>query len=814
MILREARRFYRGSRLLSLSGVVVLALGIGASAVLLALMLAFSSLTYPGMRNIAYATIAEETEGGGSIQIAWPRFEQLRASTGGRTTLAAYSKIINTTLEVNGNRRPVRVAAISSGFFSVFTPRLVAGRDFSQIEEVQAVRRVAILSHLLAKSLFGSAENALERFVVIDGLAYKVVGVAPSGFRGIFGDLAEAWVPASCVIPLILKAPSGESTAPDVWKYIAAFYGVGESDHVSSTELVADLVHSLPLRVGSDAPLHVSQGLTTDPVREIRLRKWLRLGFLLALFFTIVSSLNYSLLLLARTPRYAKEVSLKRALGAGIGRLMAELMIGPATMVGSGLVAAFMFWAVAMILISRVPAFGQPVRGSLHTGFLAFGIQVPLACGLTLLIALIPALSFLREGAPRGGYESTGNQGTGFLLQFTVTLQIAFCIATWILAGMIVSTVTSLMRENLGYNPSHLTVVSIGPGPGGVSFAVGANRSFPTVSAIRSLIDEVTDVPGVRSASFASNAPFDPQMGTLTLQRIDDASAPPRTVNQVLVSPDYFRTMGTRTLRESASSESLTWGVNEIVINEALSKELWPKESPLNRAVRLTDPNGGGIPAVTFAAVIVGVVEDMRISGVSASPEPTVYLSVNGAEFFDISPYLVVNGSESEQALQDVVHRQVAALMPGLGVLSTYSVNDRARASLLREKQRAYCSIAGALTMALLACIGLYGALAYYVGSKRRELAVRICVGASPWAIRRIILARAAWCAISAVILCIPVWPILAQLSSNDYLGRVSWSTGRAILISMGCVSASVVISLVPATAAASISPADALKEQ
>jgi hypothetical protein len=369
------------------------------------------------------------------------------------------------------------------------------------------------------------------------------------------------------------------------------------------------------------------------------------------------------------------------------------------------------------------------------------------------------------------------------------------------------------MKENLGYDPSRLMVVSIGPGPGGVSFAVGSNRSFPTLSAIENLIQQVTAVPGVRSASFVSSAPFDPQVGTLTLERID-ADASPRTVNQVLVSRGYFRTMGSRIVRGDLSRDNLNWGVNQIIINEDLANELWPNQDPVSRSVRLTNPNGGGIPSVTFAATIVGVAEDMRISGFTASPEPTVFLPVNGTTFFDPSPYLVVDGSESIRSLQEVASREVAESMPGLGVLGTYSVADRARTTLWREEERAYFSLAGALAMGLVACIGLYGALAHYVGTRRRELAVRICLGASPWAIRKIIFARAAWCAVSAVMLCVPLWPVLAQLSSNEYVGRVSWSTSRAVLISLACVAVSLLISLAPAIAAVRISPSDALREQ
>ncbi len=814
MILREVRRFLVSSPLLGLSGMLVLALGIGASALVLALLLTLFSLAYPGMRALGYATITEETEGGGSMRIAWRRFEEIGASSRQSAALAVYSKPVDTALQAGGESRPLKVAGVSSGFFSVFTPRLTAGRDFSRAEESQAGRHAAILSNSLAAELFQYPQNALGRSVVINGLPYEVVGVAPRGFQGMFGDSVEAWVPANCVTPLIFKASPGDLPYPDVWKEVALFYGVAASDRVSSTKLVADLTHALPPRTGAEAPLHVSQGLTTDPVRDAQLRRWLRLGLMLAQVATIVSSLNYGLLLLARTPRYVEEVRLKKALGAGSSRLLAELMMGPAAMVGAGLLAAGFFMVVGLTSLARMPGFyGQLGQGSWHAAFLALGVQVPFACGLTLVIALLPALGLLRDdGAPRMGYAATATRRTGFLLQVPVTLQIAFCIGAWILAGMVVSAVTSLMRQNLGYDLNHLTVVSIGPGSGGVTYTFGPHRSFPTAWAVASVLEQVAALPGVRSAGFVSYAPFGTGMGTLSLQRIGDASAAARTVSEMMLTPGSFRTMGTRIIRgRDFSSHNLTGDLNEILINATLARELWPNGDAVNSTVSLTHPANSGIPSYNFPVTIIGVVEDMRISGFTESPEPTVFLAFQGGIY---TPQLIVNGSESIHSLQDVVARQVPALMPGLVVNSTYRVRDRARAALWPEERRAYLALASASAMAVIAGIGLYGALVYYVGTRRRELAVRVCLGAPPWAIRKIILVRAALCAISAAILSLPLWPIVARLSSNDYLGRISWSPGRAALIALACVLVSVCVSLIPASAAASVSPSDVLKEQ
>lgn len=815
MILREARRFFRSSRLLGLSGIMVLALGIGASTFALALMLAFSSLASPGMRSAGYATIAEETEGGGSIETSWRRIDESRNFLLRGAAVSAYSKPISTTLDENGVSRPLKVAAISSGFFSRFTPNLTAGRDFTSGEENQQGKHVVILSFPFAVALYKSPANALERTIQLNGLPFEVIGVAPSGFNGMFGDAVEAWVPANCVIPLVVNLPPEQLPDPNVWKEVASFYGVAASDRVSSSSLAASLSRSLPLRTAGESPLHVSQGLTTDPVRDANVRKWLRLGLLLALFFTLVSGLNYCMLLLARTPRYAEEVNLKRALGASSSRLVTELIVGPAAMVGSGFVAACFLCAGGMILLSRIsPFLGQLVRGSWHAAALATGMQLLFACMLTMLVALIPALGVRRANImPRAGYTSTASRRTGLLLQIPVTFQIAFCLGTWILAGMIATSFLELMRVPLGYDPSHLTVVSFHMTSNSLSARISDNHSFPEVAALEGFVDQLEAIPGVKGASYATTVPFGEPGGTLAIQRMDGTPEAPRTITEISVTPGYLNAMGARLLQgEGLSPHGI--GVEEILINRTLVRELWPNENPINRSVHLLYPANAGMSSFAQTAKVVGIIEDMRLSGYAETPEPTIISSINGVSFMNGGPTFVVNGPASLQAIREVAIRQGASFLPDFRVDSIDTVNEQAEASLSKERQRTYAALAGALVMALVAGIGLYGALAYYVGTRRRELAVRICLGASPWAIRKIVLSRAVLCATAAVLLCAPLWPLLAQLSANEYLGRVSWSTERAMLITLACVAVSLAVSLIPAAAAAAVSPAEVLKEQ
>lgn len=815
MPFREIRRFLKSSPLLNTSAVLVLALGIGASTFGLAMLLAFSSLKPPGMKPMGYGTIAEETEGGGSVPISWKSLDEIRRGNRSDAELAAYSNAITTTVDINGKSESLTVAAVSKGFFSNFTSPLSGGRDFHANEEGQVGEHAIILGTSLATRLFKSPQAALDQFLTIGGTPYHVIGVAQPNFAGLFGDSVDGWVPASSVIPLELQLPPAfaKRVGPDAWKDLTTFYGIAGSARESSAKLQKSLSQSLPLHQSGKAILHVSQGLTRDPLRDAKLRKWLRLGLLLALIFTTISSLNYSLLLLARTPRCADEVLLKRALGAGTGRLATELMLGPAAVVAIALAAASVLWIGGLTWVARIsPFYQQLVRGSWRAALLSSGIQAPFVCLLTLLVALIPATQLLRDSAtPHLGYAVTATRRTSFFLQALVTSQVTLCIATWVLAGMIVGAVMSTVAQGLGYDPNHLAIIEAGIRPGAPVMISAIHDTFPPHAIIQSLVQDFAAMPGVRRAALANVAPFGSPMTTITVERADSPTPAPRTVNVADVSPGYFDALSATILR----GRDFTWtGVagraSEVIVNETLAKELWPKLNPVGQSVTLSQYYSSAGMNVTSTASVVGIVENMRFSRYGEFPQPTVFRSLQGA-YAGFS--LIVSGSEPLAALNEMASSELPARVPQLSVDDIYSITERAQASLWQIEKRAYFALAGALLMALIAYIGLYGALTFYVNTRRRELAVRVCLGALPLQIRKIVLARAARSAALAAIIAVPLWPVLAQLSSSDYLGSVSWSTPRAILLSLACIVVAILVSLIPARSAVRTSPAEVLKE-
>lgn len=187
--------------------------------------------------------------------------------------------------------------------------------------------------------------------------------MAPPKFTGTLGDSVDAWVPAHSVVPLVMRIPDQADSG--LWSVISSFYVVAASNRLSSTTLSATLTEILRGARPNGLTLQASQGLTRDSRRDGKVRKWLRLGVFLSFSLTIVTCLNFSLLLLARTPRYLEEVRLKRALGAQFNVLLIELIAGPAAMMIASLTAAGVFCFGGLRAIAALSGFyGDTIRGS------------------------------------------------------------------------------------------------------------------------------------------------------------------------------------------------------------------------------------------------------------------------------------------------------------------------------------------------------------------------------------------------------------------------------------------------------------------
>ncbi len=811
LLRRELRRYFRSSPLLAICGPSILAVGLASCAISLGLLIAGSSPRPAGTRSGTFATISEEVQGGGSVPISWRR---LTAFPG---ELAACSRSISVEIQFAHTTTKVSAAAVSSSFFKMVALPLAAGRDFGPPEHASSTH-IAILSMAKAVELFHSPQGAVGRLLLVNGEPYEIAGVAPAKFKGLFGDAVSLWVPAHSIVPLKIQLPPNVPGAESVWQDIAAFYGIASSETLSTNALVRSLNERLPARDARSASLHVSPGLTIDPVGDETARKWLRFALLLSVAFSLVICLSFSLLVLARAPKYAGEVRLKRALGANRGRLIGELLVGPAAIVLLSLLLGAAIFAVACHYLATLPgSYGMLASYSFRPGALALAAQIPFAVLLTGIVALLPAIELIRDsGIPLNGHTQTASRRARLMQQIPVAVQVSFCLATWILAGMMISTSLSVLRAPLGFDPHGLVTLQLEPSAATVTFSSNGHNSYPDYGVQRAILAAALQLPGARAAALSSDAPLD--FGSSTVQlRVAEAAGNMRTAYEARITPRFVATIQAQIVR----GRSVVWpenagAANEVVLSRLLARELWGTADPVGSHVTITYPAFAGRESFATLATVVGVANDMRLAGPASAPVPVFFDSMTAAGSFVVDPRLIVavDGGVDPESLRRVMAGRLDQLFPDLKVASAASVEDLLRQQLRPSLERAEFALSASLVMALLAFAGLLGTLTYAVESRKKELALRICLGASRNRIRGLVLIQALRCAAGGVALALPLMLALARLSSSQLLGALSWSSMRAVVLASACLVLAAGAALRPAQKAANSPPGVLLKEQ
>jgi hypothetical protein len=821
-ILRESRRYWRSNRLGAVLVGLMLAVGFSGAALTLAVMLALSSPAGAGLNPMRYLTIAEETSGGGSRPISWTSYEQLRGSiTSRNSALLAYAEPTRARTKVDQSTLDISVAGVSEGFFSKAVAGFI-GDDFSPSWEGDNGEGEVILGASLQQKFFSSPAYALGRSITMNGQSYRIVGIAPKAFTGLWYT-TDAWVTPDRFFALSFGLPKDQlataaaTTQGKMWKSTPVFYALACSAQLSKGGMRRELDAQMRFRDNSLNHLHVTDGLSNDPIRDQKILSWSRLAFLLSLALIFAASFNYCGLLIAQAPRRIAELRLKRVLGASVIRIITENFCGPGLIVAIGfLLACAMSVAGVWVLNAQAGGYLAAVNITWLTLSAVLGLELVLAFLLAAFVTLIPSFRLMDDsGIPRLGYTSTVSKRSVFALQGIVAMQIAFCILIGLGTTMIFGAVRSMSRESLGFYSDQLTVVpvTLASATGNMDFRISSTHDFPMAIFTRQTLQHAAEaLPSVRAMAAASCAPFGKPMKTMMIRPMDSGSLPPHTAHFCGVTQGFFETMGTPMIQgRGFSSGSLTGAVSEVVINRKLAQELWPGKNPLHRVLQLQQPELG----FQFVTEVVGVTEDMRLAGRTSTPDAALFLPLRSEVFaFSVPLYFVVKGSESPHTLEMLTNQQATLFMSSLATDGAYRISEKLRSSSFEQAMRVYVTGGGTLLIALIAYTGLYGVLVYFINTRRREIALRMCFGASRWDVRRNVIQQAAQCALFAVLASLLGWGGIARLAASEWTGQNAWSWEKIVIIPIACVTASILISLVPANAAARVSPGEILKEQ
>jgi predicted permease len=693
----------------------------------------------------------------------------------------------------------VRTWLVTEGFFDLLRAPPQLGRTFRPEEFSPGRSSVAIVSDGTWRRRFGADPGIVGRAVTLDGEPYQIVGVMPPAFE--FPGGRELWVPKSITPAERTRRSSG------YWLVVGRL-AAGATLAGAQAE-VAGIARSISAEQGKPDR---SLGLTLVPLRE-QLLGTKRPALLLLLgaagLLLLIACANVANLVLARTLARGRELGVRAALGAGRGRIVRLLAAEAAVLalVGGTLGVALAWSAVRAVRALSPADLPRANEIGLDGRVLGFALVVSILSAITC--ALIPALGATRCLAPRltGGGRSvtlgvSGRRTRGGLIVVEIALSLVLLVG----AGLLVRSFLALARAERGFRTEHVLAVT-----------VQAWQWYPTSAArvafVRQAVDRIAALPRVLAAGATSSLPLAEGIGQdeatyrvpdEVLRRADEAL----TAHVTVATPGYFDAIGLALRRGRAfMGHDDARGTPVVLVNEALVRRHFSGRDPIGQQIIV----GLGRVSSEGAREIVGVVGDVRQSGLAADPKPAIFLphaqAPTGALTF------TVHTAEDPTRLLAPVKAELRAMNPAMPI-STATTLEAVVADALRER-RFHLALLGAFAAValLLAGVGVYGVLGHAVRERRREFGVRLAVGATAADVLALVLLQGTRLAIIGAVV-----GLLLAVAGSRLLGAMLYGVapldpltfGAVTLIVLGVVG---LATFVPGRRAAALDPLVALRE-
>jgi putative ABC transport system permease protein len=754
---RQVARSLSRSPGFTVAAVVMLGLGIGVNAAVFSLISAnlIRPLPFPEADRLVVVHQTRASHGGQARPLRWsyPQFESLRLELRTVPELAAYyADDVNLA---GGEPGPVRVRAemVSASYLSLLGVRPALGRDFAPSEDsVAGAHPVVILGHGLWSEHFGSDPLVVGEAVILNDVTLAVIGVAPAGFRGLTGE-ADLWFPQA-MAPAV-SFPD-QLTSPQLFHNVVGRLAPGVSVAEGRAEVAtAGAWAAASARPGADGPDGSEWGASLEPLDEARrdagaVRAQLVLAGAAA-FVLLIALVNLSGLLLARSTARARESAVRAALGAGRFRLARHGAVegGLLGLLGGGLGILLALWSVGgMVALSpeglgggrsgfaTIASFAEP---GMDWRVIGFATVLSLAAGV--LAGLIPALREARTDlgpALRTGARSS-SVGVGSLRRPTVlsaaaVAQVALALVLLVGAGLMLQGFQRLRAVEPGFDPSGVVTFRISP-------PYGEYQGAAAAPLLQRVLEQVEAVPGVESATVSLCTPFTPCSSTPLYLDGRPSAGPAPIVGRLYVGPDHFRTLRIPLLRGRILTADDRAGRPRVaVINETAARRFWPDEDPIGQ--RVWFGGGGGFASPDSLTEIVGVVGDVLHASPGGAVVPDFYTSY--LQFTWPYTTVLVRAAGDAVALVPALRQAVRDVDANLPIYDVQTMQERAAASLARERSATTALTVFAGLGLVLAALGIYGIMAYTVAQRRREIGIRLALGAAPPEILRFILGQGA----------------------------------------------------------------------
>lgn len=788
------------SPVFTIATVLSLALGIGANTAIFSVVngLLLRPLPYPESERIVdvwHTPPQQSFPGLDRFSVSPANYLDWKAQSSSFDQMSVYS-YTGFSLSTGGDPVPLIGAAVSSDFFSVLRTNAMQGRTFTVDDERPGRDQVVVIGYGLWQRAFGANPGVVGQPVIINSRSFTVVGIMPAGFE--FPRQADLWVP--------LAWDDKERQIRSIHDYLVI---ARLKQDVSLNQAQAEM-STISSRLEQQYPEEdKGWGAVVIPFREDLIgdiRPALLVLFCAVGFVLLIACANVANLMLARGANRQKEIAVRIALGAGRARLVRQLLTESVLLAVSGGLLGLLIAVWGSKVLVRLGSL--PNSGDIGVDIWALGFTFVLSFAAGIIIGIVPALQFTKTNISDNLKLGSGRTGGSQLKQHTrkalVISEVALSLVLLIGAGLMIRSFWKLQNVKPGFDPGNALTMSIALTP------IKYSEPKQQLAFFDRALEQIRAVPGVVSVGATTTIPLG---GGGSTQPFSIEGRPTGTVAEQpmaqtrYITTDYFRAIGIPLRRGRVfDDQDQEKSVPVVIISEAMARRFWPGENPIGK--RLTP----SFHIEQGAREIVGIVGDVKASGLDVDSSAMMYLPYRQSP----RPFMsfVVRTAANPESLVQPVEKAIYSIDKEQALTDVQTFDQVLTESLSGRRFNMTLLLVFAGVALMLAAVGVYGVMNYTVTLRRRELGIRMALGAGRMDVLRLVLGQGLSLTligvgaglISAYALTRLMASLLYGVTATDYLTFASVS---GMLITVG-----VAASYVPARRATKVNPTIALRTE
>jgi predicted permease len=695
---------------------------------------------------------------------------------------------------------------VSANYFDVLGTRPYAGRLLRDDDDREGTAPVAVISHELWQRRFGGDHGLIGSTILLNGHAFAIVGVAPPGFRGTTVMQPELWTPISA------RAAAAPRIGADIvnaryanWMVMGGRLAPGIAVGQANAELAAigaTLAREHP-QSNRDTGFRVARAAVI-PGRIDMVAGFVGILMALAGLVLLAACANVTGMLLARGASRQREIAVRVAIGAGRGRLVRQLLTEAALLfAAAGGVGVLLARWLTGLLVALLPQLPLPIALELPIDWRVLGFAAAVSAAASVLSGLAPALQASRADlVPALKSEGLSGARRSRLRNAFVVAQITVSLVLIVAAGLLLRALDRATSVDPGFDQTGVDIVALD-----LSLAGYTEANSPAF--VRDAIARAEALPQVAMATAAVDLPLNAGRMGFGSVRAPGVQPPPGRnafpADWNVVEPGFFDTLKMPLLRgRDFTADDTAASLPVAIVNEALARAIWPGEDPIGKPLDVSGAREGRL-----IVTVVGLASDARLLWLNEPAEGYIYVPLAQRPVQRVS--LVVRTHDGGSVINEL-RSIVRSMNPNLPVTEAMPLAQITAVSLI--PQRVAASVAGSLGLValLIAAVGVFGVTSYAVSRRTREIGIRMALGASRAAVRRLVLRQAIGLTATGVAVGLAIAAVASRLLESLLFGVSGLDplTFAGACALFGLVT--LVASYVPARKAMSVEPVDALR--